>query len=219
MADDCLPQVHAAAMRVARLGPNGAPLAGPDNLYVTDALTELTFEPEIADGDEIEEKNANGDICVAFQADPSLKWVNVTIEICTPDPWLESWFSQGTVIEGVGQDDPAGYAFPAIGPISSGGLSVELWTKRINNGDLDPDFPYAHWALPKIVQLRPGSRTFGAESQKPTFTGRAVENPNWNGGPIDDFIGPTDRAAQWVPATSIPTIGCGPDAIPEPGGG
>lgn len=220
MAEDCLPQIHADVMRVARLAPDGAPLPGNDTLYISTALTELTFEPEIADGEEIEERNAAGEICVAYQSDPSLKWVNVTIELCTPDPYLEALFSQGEVIEPTGgNDDPVGFAYPALGTITSaGGLSIELWSKRILNGDLDPDFPYAHWALPKIVQLRPESRTFGGESQKPSFTGRALENLNWGGGPVEDFMGPTDRVAQWVPATSKPAAECGPQEIEDPDG-
>ena len=217
MADDCLPQVHADVMRVAKLDTNGVPLPGVENLYVSTALTTLTFEPEIKDGEEIEELNAAGEICVAFQGDPSLKWTNVTIEICTPDPYLEALFSQGTVItaDGAGAQDPKGYAYPAIGPIrSSGGISTELWAKRINNGDLDPDFPYAHWALPKIVQLRPAGRNFGNESQKPSFTGRGLENLNWFDGPMNDFDAASDRVAQWIPATGKPTAKCGPQDLP-----
>lgn len=212
MADDCLPQVQACAIRVAVLDTNGVPLPGDGNLYVSDALTTLTINPEVKEGSEIEEENACGNVCVSYQGDPSLKWATIELELCTADPYLEALLGSGTVLD-LGPDTPAGFAFPKIGPMRSNGVSIELWAKRINNGDVDPDYPYAHWAFPKITQLRPGSREFGNSAQKPSFTGRALENVNWFDGPANDFDGPSDRVAQWIPATSIPAAACGTQAL------
>ena len=212
MADDCLPQVQACAIRVADLDTNGVPLPGPDHLYVSDALTTLTLDPEIKEGDEIEESNACGTICVSYQGDPSLKWLNFELELCTADPYLEAMLSRGTVLD-LGAGVPAGFAYPAIGPIKSAGISIELWAKRINNGDMDPDYPYAWWAIPKVVQLRPGSREFANAAQKPSFTGRALENVNWFDGPLNNWPAASDRTAQWVPTSTIPEPQCGPQAL------
>lgn len=212
---DCLPQVHACAMRVTDLDTNGVPLPGPDHIYVTDALTTLTFTPEIADGDEIEEKNACGAICVSYVGDPSFKFLGIELELCTPDPYLEAMLGRGNVLEVPGR--PAGYAYPPLGELSSavlgGAVSIELWAKRVLDGELDPDYPYAWWAIPKITKLRPAGREFAAAAQKPTFSGNAYENTNWFDGPLNDWPTSSDRVAQWVPTATLPTVQCGPQAL------
>jgi hypothetical protein len=212
MPDECLPQVQADAIRVALLAANGAPLPGAGNLYVSDALTTLTITPVYKDGTEIEEENAAGEVCVSYQGDPSLKWAEVEIELCTPDPYLEAMLGSGTVLD-LGGDVPPGFAMPAIGKIQGAGVSIELWSKRVNNGDLDPDYPYAWYAYPKIVQLRPGARNHANESIKPTFTGRALENVNWQDGPTNDWPAASDRFGQWVPTITLPTVQCGPQVL------
>lgn len=212
MADDCLPQVHAFRMRVAVLGPDGVPLPGAENLYTTNALTTLTLGTEVADATEIEERNGGDDICVAYQGDPSLKWGTVGIELCTPDPYLEAILSGGKTID-LGAGIPAGFAYPAIGPLRSNGFSIEVWARRINAGDVDPDYPYAWWALPKIKRSKLGERELGNSAQKPKYEALAYENTNWYDGPLNDWPGSSDRFAQWVPTASVPDAVCGPTAL------
>lgn len=208
MAEDCLPQVQACAIRVALLEPNGVPQPGAEKVLTSSAFSEITFNTNVKDGAEVEEENACGDVCVSYQGDPSIKWWDWGITLCSPDPYLESVFSGGTLLD-LGANIPPGYAVPEIGTIRAVPVSVEVWAKRILNGDLDPDFPYARWAFPKVVQLRPGDRTFNSGAQAPQFVGRSLENPNWFDGPLNDWPAASDRAAQWVPDTALPEITCG----------
>jgi hypothetical protein len=62
MANDCLPQVAACVMRVARLDGSGVPAPGASNLYVTDALTKVTRAPQYEDGDEIKQMLIGGTV-------------------------------------------------------------------------------------------------------------------------------------------------------------
>lgn len=216
MAEDCLPQVQACAIRVAVLDASGVPRPGAENLYTSSAFTEVTWNPNVKDAAEIEEENACGDLCVSFRGDDSIKWWDWGITLCSADPYLEAIFSGGSVLDmtaELGAGAPSGYAAPPIGVIQSERISVELWAKRVLDGDLDPDFPYAWWAFPKVANLRPGDRTFGSGNQTPEFTGRSLENPNWFDGPLNDWPASSDRSAQWVPATELPEIVCGPQAL------
>lgn len=212
MADDCLPQVHALRTRFSVLDTNGVPLPGSENLYVTSALTVLTLGTNVADGTEIEERNGGDEVCVAFLGDPSLKWGTVSIELCTPDPYAEAILSGGDVLS-LGGDAPAGFAFPAIGPLRSNGIGIEVWAHRINAGDVDPDYPYAWWALPKVKKLVAQDRNLGNEAQKPSYQGIALENPNWYDGPTNDWPAASDRFAQWVPSATVPDAVCGYQAL------
>lgn len=206
--EHCLPQIHGCAIRVTRLEANGVPDPGADNLIVSDALTTLTITPVYSDGDEIEQKNACGNVCINFQGDDSFKRADLELTICTHDPFLMEMLVSGSDVLTDGAR--RGWAAPPIGPITGNGVSIEVWAKRIDSdGTLDVDAPYAWWVLPRVKNLRHGARSFANEAALPTFTGRAVENPNWYDGPLNDWPAASDRAYQWIEATSIPAASCG----------
>jgi len=210
MNNDCLPQVQACAIRVAYLDSNGVPTVGANKLYVSDALTELTMEPVYEDADEITETNACGSIAVNYQGDPTLKRGDIEITIASQDPYLVAMLGGGTVLSDSGVN---GFAMPAIGAINSAPVSIEVWAKRIDDGELHDEYPYAWWVLPKVTRLKHGSRTFNNGAQLPSFTAQAYENENWFDGPLNDWPVASDRFAQWFPTASLPTIVCGPQSI------
>ena len=205
---DCRPQVQACAIRVARLDTNGVPLPGANNLYVSDALVSMAFTPVYTDGDEIEDKNACGAVKVNYRSPDSFKRGDVTLQLTTPDPFLEEMLSGGDVLD-AGGGRPKGFAAPPIGTVTGNGISIELWAKRIDDGDLDADFPYAHWAYPKIKNLRMGDHTHENASNLPQFSGQALENANWFDGPVGDWDAESDRVYQWLPVAGLPTPTCG----------
>lgn len=212
MPDMALPQLQAVRIRIAALEPNGVPDPGAGNLYVTDALTQFTFSPVYEDGDEITVKNAGGAICLDYRSPDNLRRGDFNLAICTFDPYLMSFLGGG---ERISNGDAVGMAAPAIGEVTGNGISVELWTKRINDGDLDPDYPYAWWALPKLKNLRQGEVQFQNGETIPAFSGQMYENPNWFDGPLNDWPATSDRMYQWLPTTaaSLPAITTTPAEI------
>lgn len=209
--EDCRPQVHACAIRVARLEADGVPLPGASNLYVSDALVTMTFTPVYTDGTEIEDKNACDVVGVYYRGNDTFKRGDVSLQIITPDPFLSEMLSGGDVLAGGAAPD--GYAAPPLGAVTGDGISIELWSKRILDGDVDPNYPYAHWAYPKIKNLRLAPHTHAAASLQPTFTGQAYQNENWYDGPVGDWPAASDRVYQWLPDATIPTASCGYQAL------
>lgn len=206
MSDQCLPQLSACRMRVALLDSNGVPHPGADALYVSKAFSEVGFTAVYTDGDEIEDKNACGEVEVNFRQPDSFKRLDMTITLLTPDPYLSQLLSGGVVLT---DGDAVGYGYPQIGQAPSQLVSLELWCKRINNGALDADFPYGWWAFPQLQNLRVGDKTFNAQTQQNVFSGQAVENANWYDGPLNDWPVASDRCAQWIPTTALPDVSCG----------
>jgi hypothetical protein len=203
---DCRPQVQACAIRVARLDTNGVPLPGANNLYVSDALVELNWTSVYVDGDEIEDKNACGIVVVNYRGRDSFKRGDVEVKLVTPDPFLSEMLSGGSVL--TSGSVPKGFAAPPIGPVTGNGVSIELWAIRVDDGDQDANYPYAHWVYPKVKNLRLGDHSHANASIQPVFTGQAVENPNWFDGPVGDWPATSDRAYQWLPTSTIPTPSC-----------
>lgn len=208
--NDCLPQVMACRLRVCKLDSNGVPSPGANKLYVTDAFASLTATPVYVDADEIEEKNGCGEVAINYKGDDSFKRLDVELQIHTHDPYLAEMLGLGTVLTSGGVN---GYAVPPIGALTGNGVSVEVWAKRIDSGALHAEYPYAWWVLPKVQNLRHGTKTFNNGAHIQTFTGQAVENENWYDGPLNNWPVASDRALQWFPTASMPAVVCGPQTV------
>lgn len=207
MADVCLPQIQACRLRVTLLDATGAVTTGDESMYVSKAFTQVTATAVYTDGDEIEDKNACGEVEVNFRSQDSFKRLDIEITLMTPDPYLTQLLSGGVVLDAGA--DQVGFAYPAIGPASDQIVSIELWAKRINNGKLDPDYPYAWWAIPQLQNLRIGDKTFASGTQLTVVSGQAVENSNWGDRPLNDWPVASDRVAQWIPTDALPDVACG----------
>lgn len=212
MADSpCAPQVQCCRMRIAALESDGRPMDG-DNMYVSKSLVSIAATPVYRDGDEIEEPNACGEAEVNYKGPDSFKRIDVTVTLLTPDPYLMALMSGGDVLDlGSGR---VGYAAPAIGLLpTEEGISLEGWAKRVINGSLATTWPYARHVFPKLQNLRLNDWSLDSGSQKPSFTGQAVENSMWFDGPANDWPGTSDRVYQWLPDNAIPAVSCGPLAL------
>lgn len=207
---DCQPQIQAVRIRVARLGLDGVPLPGVNNLYVSASFTKMSVKPDVEKGEKITVKNAGGETCVNYEDAPNLLGADIELEICSPDPYLTEMLTPGSSVLTVGT--AKGWAAPSLGKLTAYGVSIELWAKRVtDDGDLDPTYPYARWAYPRIKNLQPSDHSHENAAITPKFIGRAVENANWYNGPANDWTAASDRYMQWIPVTagSLPTATCG----------
>lgn len=209
MANDCLPQVQACAMRVTRIDASGVPTPGASSMYTTDAFTQIQLTPQYEDGDEVTQKNACGAVCINYKSPPSFKRIDIQITLCTPDPQLMELLLAGTVLTSGAR---VGFAAPAIGVISAAaqnGVGIEVWAKRIRNGSLDATNPYAWWTFPKMTNAKLGQMTQENGPNLPVISGELYENPNWFNGPLNNWPVASDKVAQWIPWNALPTVACG----------
>ncbi len=209
--------IRSCMMRVAVLSSTGTTPSGAGKLYVTDTLVELAMEPEVADGVSIEQINACGDYCIDFKDDDRIRWWNATLTICEPNAELSALLASGfTALTSGG--DTIGGKFPPLGVLTaSNGVSIELWSVRLDDdGQLqDGTYGYYQWALPRTRGWRPATRTFGNAALENQFVGRVYMNDNWGNGPANDWgsIDTTNTPILYRAINTIPESACGVQAI------
>jgi hypothetical protein len=215
MANLCGASLQCVAIRVTGLDAGGVPAPG-NVMYVTDNLVKIDFNPEMETGQEIAQKNAAGNLCIVYRTPDLMKRLNMTVEVCVPDPELEVLLSGGDLFKtGVAPaDEVAGFSYPPlmVDPVPYG-VSIEAWTRYVINGYQPPEQPYMWWAFPK-TQLRKGNRTIDVNQMPNVYEGFAGENPGWGTGPADDWAFPSDRVVQVAFTDTVPTVQCGGQTVP-----
>jgi hypothetical protein len=85
------------ALRISTLDVNGFVDPGA-NTYTTNQMIKATLTPVLATGDDIEIKNANGDLVTWAKHGDIPKYLTVSLELGTPDPALEQICCGGTLL-------------------------------------------------------------------------------------------------------------------------
>jgi hypothetical protein len=197
------------AIRVTQLDETGAPAIG-GAMYVTDNLTKIDFNPETEAGQDISTKKASGDLCVVWRTPDMIKRLNISLEMCVPDPEFEALVTGGELyFDQVAPTDVIGWAYPPLMVDSNpNGVSVEAWTRYVVDGIQPASQPYIWWTFPK-QKLRNGNRTIDENPMANVYEGFATENPEWGTGPEGDWDLPSDRVVQAKFTDTVPIPQCG----------
>lgn len=208
----CFPQMKGCALRVTSLNLNGTTLIGSDTMYATPALVSLGITPVYKDGTEISEVDACGVTFVDVKGDPSLTRYDIDLDVWSTDPqYLAIVIPDGDVL--TGGSGEKGFSYPAPGTVT-GQFSVEFWQQIINDNNLDPNFPYAHWAIPYLKNVQVGKRDVTGNGVSHTvLKAEAYVNTNWFNGPGNDWTVASTGPVMWIPTTTLPTMDCTTDAI------
>jgi len=206
--------IHALRTRITRLAATGAPAVSASAYVVTDALVKASWTPQYVEGEEIEQLNGGGELCVHWKAPRVLKAAEVSIEFCTPDPLVEELLSGGAVILDVAT--PIGYKAPDIGvdPMPNG-VSIEFWSRAVIDGAPAASTPYIQWILPRVKDLGQDEQTLENAAHNPVFSGSAGKNTGW-APPADTWTYGSDRIWQWARVASLPAVTDGYAAVAAP---
>lgn len=99
---DYASSIQGAALRVTRLAADGSLATGAKASYVMTAFTRVSFTPEFEEGEDITEKSANGDICVTYKTNDTLKRITMEVAVCDPDPEFAELLAGGTLLSQAG---------------------------------------------------------------------------------------------------------------------
>lgn len=205
MASEHASSVQGVALRVCKLGPDGKPLIGPKTSIVTEAFMRFGFTPEYTAGEEIEEKGANGNVCIYYQAPDVLKRVTFSLAICNPSPELHEMLIGGNILLPESGTDAIGYAAPATGIDSTpNGVAFEIFSRAIVGGRPAATNPYWRWVFPYAKMKLTGDRVLENGAMANEFEGWGVGNAQYGKGAGGDWPYQTDRAYQYARSAVAP---------------
>jgi hypothetical protein len=208
----CGGSVQACAMRVAVLEQDGVPVPGASNLYVTGDFTKIDFTPVYTKGVDMEVISGCGVPALTYRGRDFFKRWDLTLELIDTDPELESMIA-GLEVYPQGGFSIGGSDDPGLGQIGAPyGVSVEVWSKRIVNGDQDPIWPFIHWVVPRTY-WQPGVITMDNNPMPRMYTGYTSPNVNFYNGPLNDWPFPADRQLAHAYTKTIPPPSCGAQAL------
>lgn len=214
--NSALPIIKGYRIRATRVGRCGLPLAGPKATIVTDGFIEFGMERETADGDEIETKNAQGQICATDRTMDQFKRWNLTLQLCGVHPELISFFTdQPVVLDAEG--DAVGL-LQQTGANDTGAVALELWAGTGGGDDCDvPEddsifetieegeqpFDGMYFLIPWVRGGTLGDMTVnGTDAAEITVSAFSGSGAHWGRGPynvISDGAGSATRLLTPVP--------------------
>lgn len=213
VATDHATSVRGLAMRVSALSATGVPLTGTSgSVWVQGQFIQAQFTPVYNSGSDDFTLAADGSGCQILKTPDILKYVNVHIELCNPEPELIALLAGGsTLTPPPGTGAVTGYASQQVGTLSGGGggngVGVELWSYAYVAGRPASVNPYWQWVLPLCTLWLNGDRQLSNGFTSTIIEGFCFGNPNFApGGGTPTFPFATDKPYAQARVPSLPTI-------------
>ena len=191
----CDSPIKGKMLRATKLTSCGVPVLGTGAWPVqilTKGFVSVEYSPEFDDGEEIDQRNADGESCVYEPARRRVKFMNLTITACRVDPELYTLITGMPLVV-----DEAGAAtgMRITSTVNADtAVALELWSgtagrKCAGGASTRPRFGY--FLLPQIVDGQVGDFTIENGAATFTLTGKGVENEAWGVGPYPVYLRPT----------------------------
>jgi hypothetical protein len=215
MAVNCGVSFGLCAVRITKVGSDGAVLAGTGNSYVTDKPLSITLTPNIETGNTFSVRNGCGCSIARFKANDTFNWFEFQFAQAALEPEMQAMLlGAETITDGA---DTVGLAFPSQLDCDDEepAVALEFWTQHIVGSGQDGIHPWFHWVFPKTVwQL--ADNTFEEDIAQPTLSGFSRTNQQWGDGPYGD--GPPDsqdirEGGYWKTDVDPPAADCAADDV------
>lgn len=195
------PVVKGTKLRATKVNNCGLPQSGPGNYLVTDGWVSSTISPVFQEAEELEQRNAEGRVCVLDRTPPERKYYNLTYVLCQVNTCLITLFSSWA--QELDWDGNA-VGFRDQRKVESDfGVALELWTGGRAGNDCpapDDDSIFAGsstgrnygYLLTFGTEFVLGDIEIGAQVSTFTLTGISFPAPQWGRGPWN--VSPTDAS-------------------------
>lgn len=190
----CYGSLQLCRTRVSLLAPNGEPLPGDDNGYVTAAAISFDLSTENADDVDLSKLNGCGDLCQSFFKQGAIKRATLSGSFCELDLQLGNLLLGGAIArKGLAPGTPFGYSAPLSSDPAPDGVCLEFWTKawdgteQATPASLSNAAANWHWVFPK-AKFSLDTVTMENDFMEFAITGFSTENSSMQDtGPFDDW--------------------------------
>lgn len=213
-------------MRATKVDECGKPVEGTCSTVVTDGFISVQYSPEIAEGEEIEVRKADGTLCISDQGCPELKWINIEATFCEVDPDLFTLMTGYPTVVDFAANSVGNRITKSVS--CTGGVALEVWS----------DIPgqvctttgqkkYGYFLVPWAINMIIGDFTIENDAASFVITGRTQIGSQWGTGPYNvdatniantpgkllTPIGAEDHMDMHVTTIAPPTAVCGCQAL------
>ncbi|MFZ4431562.1 MAG: hypothetical protein ACOYOQ_00045 [Microthrixaceae bacterium] len=161
----------------------GAPVTGANGKLVLSTISEITFEDQIDEGDQVTERNFAGKKVYSDSGQDEIQRVNVNLTSLGINPALDSFLMGSNLYT-----DSKGYGRVDLADGSTN-VAVEVLIKLDASAcDGGGAAPVAGWFFPLVKGWAPtgGATLNGTDLVKPQYAGKGYKNPNiFDGSPFD----------------------------------
>lgn len=195
------PIVKGVKTRATKVNNCGLPVSGAGNYVVTDGWVSATISPVFQEAEELEQRNAEGRVCVLDRTPPERKYYNLTYVMCQVNTCMLTLFTSWQ--QELDWDGQAVGFRDQRRVESDYGVALELWTGGRAANDCptptnDDIFEAATtgrdygYLLTFGTEFVLGDIELGAQVSTFTLTGISFPGPQWGRGPWN--VVPTDSS-------------------------
>ena len=202
MAVECASMSRGKMLRITKLNECGTVVTGAGSSLVAKAFVSGTFTPNYQEVQEISVPDANGDICIEDRSPVALRWVDISLVICTLDPTMINLITGDPLVLDDAAPTPNTVGFRLDADLTgSANFGLEFWSGIVGQS-CDPagNTKYGYWLFPWVKDAQWGEWVIQNDALTITFTARAVYGGDWGVGPYDV------RRDATVPATLEPLL-------------
>ena len=186
------PIVKGVKTRATKVNNCGLPISGAGNYVVTDGWVSATISPVFQEAEELEQRNAEGRVCVLDRTPPERKYYNLTYVMCQVNTCMLTLFTSWQ--QELDWDGKAVGFRDQRRVESDYGVALELWTGGRAGNDCptpDNDDIFAGAAAGRSygyiltfgTEFVLGDIELGAQVSTFTLTGISFPGPQWGRGP------------------------------------
>lgn len=203
----CPSFLRGRVLRATRLDACGRPVEGACGFVVTDGFISVNIEPEVEEGNEIVQRKANGQICIADKSPDAIKWYSVTVTLCAVDidlvtmmnpTWTKLLSEDG---ETIGWAESSEFS-------DTEGFALELWMNAAGVESVcdnpDAEGSYGYVLLPWVVGGVTGELEIADGAVTFEFSGRTKASSRWGVGPYNIRQNPLTSSPAQLPAIVQP---------------
>lgn len=210
MAAECLAAIHLCRVRATRLNANGTPMAGPNNVYVSDKPIQLGVTPVIEAGQDKTLVGGCDCIVAEYRGTDKLKRFDFTLDLAVLEIGLLEMLLGSDVILDTGV--PIGQwwseqAFQCSSAVQPN-VALEGWQTGWATGGPDVTWPYIHWVWPSTF-WQIGAHTLQNDFLQPQVTGFSRSNSAWGTGIYGDQPEAAGSLGGFFYSATIPAASCG----------